>query len=107
MDNGTIEIIIAIGLVTYLVRLAPFLVIRAIRLPESVIKWIHYLGEGIIVSLLIPFLLLEGDKVNISLGNIKIISSLFCILVALLTKSMICTILIGIVITIVLHSFVK
>lgn len=91
------------GLVTYVVRLAPFLVIRAIRLPETVIKWINYLGEGIIVSLLIPYLLLEGNKLDISLGNIKIISSLFCILIALLSRSMILTIIAGIGSTIVLH----
>ena len=107
MDNGTIGIIIAMGLVTYLVRLAPFWVIRAIRLPVTVIKWINYLGEGIIVSLLIPYLLLEGDTLDISLGNAKIISGLFCIVVALLTKSMIFTILVGIVSTIVLHSVVR
>ena len=84
------------GLLTYLVRLVPFLVIRRIQLRRVVEDWITYLGEGVLVSLLLPYLLLKGENFDVSMGNVKILSSLFCVIIALKTNSLILTIIGGI-----------
>jgi branched-subunit amino acid transport protein len=96
METQTFRLIISMGLLTYLVRLLPFLVIRKMRLPRIIEDWTTYLGEGILVSLLLPYLLLGGKNFDISMGNVKILSSVLCVIIALKTKSLIFTIIGGI-----------
>jgi len=106
METRTLELITAMGLLTYLVRLVPFLVIRKTRLPKLVEHWITYVGDGILVSLLLPYILLNGKGFDISMGNVKVFSGIVCIIIAVMTKSLIFTIIAGIVCIIVLSSIV-
>jgi len=69
MEMQTFGLIISMGLLTYVVRLVPFLVIRRIQLPRIVEDWVTYLGEGILVSLLVPYLLLKEGNFDISFGK--------------------------------------
>ena len=77
------------------------MVIRRIRLPRIVEDWITYLGEGILVSLLLPYLLLDGKDFDVSVGNVKILSGVFCVVIALKTNSLVFTIIGGIVCVII------
>lgn len=95
------------GLITYLIRLLPFLAIRNAQIPSVVENWINYLGEGIIVSLILPYLLLNGKNFDISMSNVKIISSILCMIIALRTKSLILTIVIGVSSVMVVSHFLS
>jgi branched-subunit amino acid transport protein len=97
METQIFGLIISMGLLTYLVRLVPFLVIKRIRPRRIVEDWITYVGEGILVSLLFPYLLLGGKDFDVSVGNVKILSGVFCVVIALKTNSVILTIVGGIV----------
>ena len=99
--------IVAMGIVTYLVRLAPFLIIRKFQVPRIVEEWITYLGEGILISLLLPYLLLEGKDFSISIGNVKIISAVLCAVIAVKTKSLILTIICGVSGVMILSEIVR
>jgi branched-subunit amino acid transport protein len=96
METQIFGLIISMGLLTYLVRLVPFLVIKRIRPRRIVEDWITYVGEGILVSLLLPYLLLEGKNFDVSVGNVKILSGIFCVVIALKTNSLIFTVMSGI-----------
>lgn len=90
--------ILAAGILTYLPRLLPLLVLKNARMPVWFGKWMFYLPISIFASLIATdIFFLDGNfKLNI-LENLKLIPSLLTMVVAYKTKSMIFSILMGMI----------
>ncbi len=96
MAETTILITLAgMALVTYLPRLFPAWVLRDKQLPAFVIAWLRYVPVSVLAALLLPSLLIEGDRINFSASNLYLWAAIPAAMVAWKKKSLFGTVVIG------------
>ena len=88
-------IIIGSGIVTLLLRVAPLIFLNNVKLKEGVIRWLNYIPVAVLSALLAQELLLSNGQISI-LNNEKLLAALPTFLVAILTKSLLGTVVMGI-----------
>lgn len=90
--------IFAAGILTYLPRLLPLLVLKKISLPSWFEKWMSYLPTTIFASLIATDIFFWEGKFQLNMwDNLKLIPSLLTVIIAYQTKNMILSILMGMV----------
>lgn len=89
-------IIIGSGIVTLLPRVIPIVFLNDIKLKKSVINWLNYIPVSVLSALLAQELLFSNGQISI-FNNEKILAALPTFLVAILTKSLLGTVLVGII----------
>lgn len=89
-------IIIGSGIVTLLPRVIPIVFLNNIKLKKSVINWLNYIPVSVLSALLAQELLFSNGQISI-FNNEKILAALPTFLVAILTKSLLGTVLVGII----------
>lgn len=89
-------IILGCAVVTFIPRVIPFIVIRNIALPKVVVKWLSFIPVCIFTALIVDSFIIQVTKVLAIDWRVlaAIIPTLF---IALWTKSLSATVLIGIV----------
>lgn len=97
-------IIIGSGIVTLLPRVIPLVFLNDIKLKKSVINWLNYIPVSVLSALLAQELLFSNGQISI-FNNEKILAALPTFLVAILTKSLLWTVIIG-VISMVIIKFI-
>ncbi|KUK40633.1 MAG: Branched-chain amino acid transport [Clostridia bacterium 62_21] len=102
MDK-TFWIIFGMAVVTYLPRALPLVVLSKIRLPEAFVRWLGFVPASVLAALLGPELLLDRDQMAVGLDNYKLMAALPCFWVAVKTKNMVLTILLGLAVATVLY----
>jgi branched-subunit amino acid transport protein len=96
MAETTILItLVGMALVTYLPRLIPAWVLRDKQLPAFVIAWLRYVPVSVLAALLLPSLLIEGNRINFSTSNLYLWAAIPAGLVAWKKKSLFGTVIIG------------
>ncbi|MGI5823369.1 MAG: AzlD domain-containing protein [Dethiobacteria bacterium] len=94
--NTIFIIILCMALVTYLPRLLPILLLSRRKLPPQVKTWLAYIPAAVLASLLGPVLFLADGRLTLHpVPNPYFWAALPSLAVALLTKNMFLTILIG------------
>lgn len=88
-------IIIGSGIVTLLLRVVPLIFLNNVKLKEEVIRWLNYIPVAVLSALLAQELLLSNGQISI-LNNEKLLAALPTFLVAILTKSLLGTVVMGI-----------
>lgn len=91
------------SIVTYLPRALPIVILSKIKMPEWFLQWLKYIPIAVLSALLVPGLLIAENRVDISLGNNKLLAAIPCILLAYLSKNLFVTVLSGIVIMFLLN----
>ena len=89
-------IIIGSGIVTLLPRVIPLVFLNNIKLKKSVINWLNYVPVSVLSALLAQELLFSNGQISI-FNNEKILAALPTFLVAILTKSLLGTVLVGVI----------
>lgn len=89
-------IIIGSGIVTLLPRVLPLIFLNNIKLKEDVVNWLNYIPVAVLAALLAQELLLSNGQISI-LNNEKLLAALPTFLVAILTKSLLGTVVVGVV----------
>ncbi len=84
------------AIVTWLPRVIPFILVRNVKLPDVVLRWLAYIPVCILSALVLESLFNEeGDFVTFDWFNIgALIPALF---VAIVTKSLSKTVVVGVV----------
>jgi branched-subunit amino acid transport protein len=96
MAETTILItLVGMALVTYLPRLIPAWVLRDKQLPDFVVAWLRYVPVSVLAALLLPSLLIEGNRINFSTSNLYLWAAIPAGLVAWKKKSLFGTVIIG------------
>lgn len=90
-------IIIAIGVLTYAIRLSFILVLGQMEVPLLVRRAMRLVPPAVLSALIFPDLLAHTGSVDISPGNTRLIAGLVAILVAWRTKSIFWTVGVGMV----------
>ncbi|WP_436940488.1 AzlD domain-containing protein [Staphylococcus xylosus] len=97
-------IIVLCGVVTWLTRIIPFILITKIKLSERVIKWLSFIPITLFTALIIDGLIEQQEGVMGYTINVPfLITMLPTIVIAVLSRSLTITILSGIIIMAVLR----
>lgn len=97
-------LILGCMLVTWLPRILPFLFVRAIALPDIVMRWLRYIPICILSALVFETIFhVEGRIVTIDwLHSVALLPTLF---IAIWTKSLSITVIVGVVTMALLRLF--
>lgn len=97
MNREIIIVILGSALVTYLPRFIPILAFRNANLPIWFQKWMGYLPISIFAALIATDVFFWEEQLDLNfLANLKLIPSIVTIIIAYKTKSMIHSILAGV-----------
>ena len=99
-----LTIIVLCGVVTWLTRIIPFILITKIKLSERVIKWLSFIPITLFTALIIDGLIEQQEGVmGYSINVPFLITMLPTIIIAVISRSLTITILSGIIIIAVLR----
>ena len=98
MDQNEIFVtIIGMGVVTFIPRLLPLLILSSKTLPDVVIKWLRYIPVAVLSAMLLPSLVVQQNRIDLSKENIFFWVSIPTFLVAIKTKSLFTTVIAGMI----------
>ena len=100
-------IIIAMGVVTFGIRLLPIVLLGRIEIPVVVQRALRFVPPAVLSAIIAPELLMLGGQFNLSLGNARLIAGVIATLVAWRTKNVLLTIAVGMIALWVLSSIVR
>lgn len=87
--------IIGMGVVTYVPRWLPLVILSRRRLPGWLVHWLEFVPVAILSALLAPLLLTSGEPPRLDLGRPELLAALPTLAVALRTRSLGVTVLAG------------
>ncbi|MBM4423448.1 MAG: AzlD domain-containing protein [Chloroflexi bacterium] len=91
--------IMAMGLVTYLVRLSFIVAWGRLAMPDVVRRALRYVPTAVLSAIILPEMLRPGGgPINISFSNARLIAGLIAGVVAWRTRNILLTIAIGMVV---------
>ncbi len=90
-------IIIAMGAVTFGIRLLPIVLLGRIEIPLVVQRALRFVPPAVLSAIVAPELLMPGGQFNLSLGNARLIAGVLATLVAWRTKNVLLTIAVGMI----------
>ncbi len=80
--------IILMGVVTYIPRLLPLLLLSRLQLPEWFQLWLKYVPTTIFGALIFSEVFVREDGLNLALNNIYLLASIGVFGIAVRTKSL-------------------
>ncbi len=98
-------IILGMTLVTYLPRVLPLIALNRLPLPTLLYRWLSYVPVAVLAALLGPSLAIPRGELELGFTNTFLIAAIPTFFVALKTRSMAVTVLVGILASAVL-SFI-
>ncbi len=81
--------------VTYLPRVLPALLLQGRSLHPFLTAWLKYVPVAVLAALLLPSLLVARDRLNLAWDNLYLWAAIPAGLVALKTRSLFITVLVG------------
>lgn len=98
-------VIIGCAIVTFIPRVAPFLIVRNVKLPEPVMKWLSFIPVCILTALVIGSVI-EGEPGQLPRLNHEVLMALIpTLLLAIWTKSLLVTVIAGVVLMAFIRAF--
>jgi len=92
------------SLATYLPRMLPMVLLSKFNLPPLFLKWLKLIPVAVLSALLAPAILAPQGEISIGLDNKAFIASIPCFLVAIKTKNLFLTVLVGILAMLLLQN---
>ena len=83
------------ALVTFIPRLLPAWFLREKKLPPFLISWLKFVPVAVLAALLLPSLLIQDGKMNLSINNLYIWAALPAGYIAWKKKSLFGTVIVG------------
>ena len=81
-------LLLGMGIVTYLPRVLPLLVLAQRNLPQGLLDWLGLIPVAILSALLAPGLLVSGAQRSLDLGKPEFFTAIPTLLLALRTRSL-------------------
>lgn len=102
------EALLILGMfaVTFSVRYVPLVVVGRAQLPPRVARALRYVPVAVLTAILVPAALMPTGELDISLSNAALIGSVASALIAWKTRSLLLTIVLGMVIFLVWRGLV-
>jgi len=93
------------GLITFGMRFSLIYLFGRFNVPEELQKALHYVPPAVLSAIIFPELFIRNDIVDLSLDNHRLLAGLIAILTAWFTKSILITILAGMLALLFLQFF--
>lgn len=100
-----LAVIIGASLVTFLPRVLPLIVLSRLQIPDLAMRWLSYIPVAVMAALLGNELLMTDGKLTSLKDNIELFAALPTFLVAIFTRSLLGTIMVGVVSVMLLRFF--
>lgn len=102
-----IFIVIGCGLVTWLPRIAPFIMVKNIELPQVVMKWLSYIPICILTALVVEHIwIIDGKGLSAVSFDLPFLYAVIpTIIVAVWSKSLSLTVLVGVIAMAIVRYF--
>ena len=105
MSSATLALtILGMGLITFTIHMALFLLPAGAQLPEWLLRALRYVPAAVLSAIIAPELLMPGGVFDLSLGNERLLAGVVAILVAWRTRNVIWTVGVGLVVLWVLQA---
>jgi len=98
-------IVIAMGIVTFGIRLVPIVLLGRIEIPLVIQRALRFVPPAVLTAIVVPELLYHNNQIDVSPTNVRLLAGLIAIGVAWRTKNALITIGAGMVALWVLQSF--
>lgn len=89
-------VILGCGLVTWLPRIIPFLLVRKVQLPQVVIRFLSYVPLCVLTALFVQSLLIHREGQLPTINVEYALASIPTIITAVFTKSLLWVVIVGI-----------
>lgn len=100
-------IIIAMGVVTFGIRLLPIVLLGRIEIPLVVQRALRFVPPAVLSAIVAPELLMPGGEFSLSLDNARLIAGVIATIVAWRTKNVLLTIAAGMIVFWVLSAIAR
>lgn len=87
--------IVGMGLVTYLPRLIPTILLSGRDLPPVIVSWLRLVPPAVLAAMLVPSLLVREQEINLYLDNLFLWAGVIAFAVAYRFKSLFLTVVVG------------
>ena len=95
--------IVGMGVITFAIRAALFLLPAGAQLPEWLLRALRYVPAAVLSAIIAPELVMPGGALDLSLGNERLLAGLVAVLVAWRTRNVLVTVAVGMVVLWVLQ----
>ncbi|MFZ0446017.1 MAG: AzlD domain-containing protein [Bacillus sp. (in: firmicutes)] len=99
-------IIIGCALVTFVPRVLPLMILSQLELPTWLIRWLKNVPVAVMAALLAQELLLSNNQFSIMDNGLKILAAIPAFIIAILTKSLLGTVMVGVIVMMILRLIV-
>lgn len=96
-------IIIGCALVTFVPRVLPLMILSQLELPTWLIRWLKNVPVAVMAALLAQELLLSNNQFSIIDNGLKILAAIPAFIIAILTKSLLGTVMAGVITMMILR----
>jgi branched-subunit amino acid transport protein len=103
---GLLAVFGAMGVVTYLPRVLPLVLLAERSLPPRVLRFLEFIPVAVLAAFVAPLVLAPDGSLDVSPGNLTLLASLPTVAVALKTRSLIFTVVVGIVAMMLLRTLI-
>jgi branched-subunit amino acid transport protein len=100
-------IIIAMGIVTYAIRLSLIGAVKQLVLPPIVMRGLRFVPPAVLAAIILPEVLQPTGRLDISLGNARLVAGVVAALVAWRTRSVVPTVLVGLAVVWLMQALVR
>ena len=99
--------IIAMGLVTYGLRLSLIVLSGQFEMPPLIVRALRYVPPAVLSAIALPAVLEMNNKLDLSLGNARLLAGLVALLVAWRSRNVLLTVAAGMVGLWVMQAILK
>ena len=85
------------GVITFALRFSLIGALGKVTLPPLLIRGLRYVPPAVLTAIIVPELVLPDGTLDVSLGNARLLAGVLAALVAWRTKSVIYTVVVGMV----------
>lgn len=103
--NNFIHIVLGMALVTYIPRMLPLTLLAKKRIPWRLQRFLSYIPVAVLSALLIPSVLVVESKISMGPSNPMALATLIALPVALKTKNMFITVILGMALVALIQYF--
>jgi branched-subunit amino acid transport protein len=87
--------VIAMGVVTYAVRVTPILLLGQLQFPPIVLRALRYVPSAVLSAIVFPELILRNGSLSFPATNPRLVAGTLAALVAWRTRNMLLTLIVG------------
>lgn len=88
-------VIIGMGIITYGIRLSMIVLLEKVEIPIRLKQALRFVPPAVLSAIIFPELLQPGGRLDVSLGNERLLAGLLAMVVAWRTKNILWTIIVG------------